>query len=94
MFQLADTRRRAGSSAMDNTPFARWKKALPSLPFSKSIDSDDRKASTGDEIILPSKKKKGINIYFFINFYFVLFLYFLIKCNFQVESLRKSLEWL
>ncbi|XP_028033498.1 uncharacterized protein LOC114245508 [Bombyx mandarina] len=59
MFQLADTRRRAGSSAMDNTPFARWKKALPSLPFSKSIDSDDRKASTGDEIILPSKKKKG-----------------------------------
>lgn len=45
MFQLADTRRRTGSSAIDNTPFSRWKKALPSLPMSKSIDSDDRKAT-------------------------------------------------
>lgn len=59
MFQLADTRGRAGSSAMDNTPFARWKKALPSMPFSKSIDSEDRK--TCDETIIPLKtvKKKG-----------------------------------
>lgn len=45
MFQLADTRRRGGSSSIDNTPFARWKKALPSLPLTKSIDSDDRKAA-------------------------------------------------
>ena len=61
MFQLADTRRRAGSSAMDNTPFARWKKALPSLPMSKSIDSDDRKTLT-EEMNEPIKmaKKKGI----------------------------------
>ena len=44
MFQLADTRRRTGSSSIDNTPFARWKKALPSLPLTKSIDSDDRKS--------------------------------------------------
>lgn len=60
MFQLADTRR-AGTSAMDNTPFARWKKALPSLPLSKSIDSDDRKTITGDETVEPLKtvKKKG-----------------------------------
>lgn len=60
MFQLADTRRRVGSTAMDNTPFARWKKALPSLPLSKSIDSDDRKATAGDETVEPLKiKKKG-----------------------------------
>ncbi|KOB70687.1 Transmembrane channel-like protein [Operophtera brumata] len=61
MFQLADTRRRAGSSAMDNTPFARWKKALPSLPLSKSIDSDDRKVTNGDETVEPQKtiKKRG-----------------------------------
>ncbi|KAJ8738016.1 hypothetical protein PYW08_000611 [Mythimna loreyi] len=60
MFQLADTRRRAGSTAMDNTPFARWKKALPSLPMSKSIDSDDRKTIT-EEMHEPIKmaKKKG-----------------------------------
>lgn len=59
MFQLADTRR-TGSSAMDNTPFARWKKALPSLPMSKSIDSDDRKTLT-EETNEPIKiaKKKG-----------------------------------
>lgn len=62
MFQLADTRRRAGSSALDNTPFARWKKALPSLPLSKSIDSDDRKTITAEEAIEPSKtaKKRGM----------------------------------
>lgn len=61
MFQLADTRRRAGSTAMDNTPFARWKKALPSLPMSKSIDSDDRKTLM-KEMNEPIKmaKKKGI----------------------------------
>ncbi|CAH0401812.1 unnamed protein product [Chilo suppressalis] len=61
MFQLADTRRRGGSSAMDNTPFARWKKALPSLPISKSIDSDERKTTTGDDNAEPSKstKRKG-----------------------------------
>ncbi|XP_059055114.1 transmembrane channel-like protein [Achroia grisella] len=61
MFQLADTRRRVGSSAMDNTPFSRWKKALPSLPLSKSIDSDDRKTITVDETSEPGKivKKKG-----------------------------------
>ncbi|CAG9781757.1 unnamed protein product [Diatraea saccharalis] len=61
MFQLADTRRRGGSSAMDNTPFARWKKALPSLPISKSIDSDERKTVTGEDSTEPSKatKKKG-----------------------------------
>ncbi|XP_045784064.1 transmembrane channel-like protein isoform X2 [Maniola jurtina] len=61
MFQLADTRRRGGSSSIDNTPFARWKKALPSLPISKSIDSDDRKA-TIDENKEPKtvKKKSGI----------------------------------
>lgn len=57
MFQLANTRRRAGSSAMDNTPFARWKKALPSLPLSKSIDSDDRK-NIGDVAVEPLKKAK------------------------------------
>lgn len=46
---------------MDNTPFARWKKALPSLPLSKSIDSDDRKTIAGDETVEPQKtvKKKG-----------------------------------
>lgn len=61
MFQLADTRRRVGSSALDNTPFARWKKALPSLPLSKSIDSDDRRTITGEETTEPLKaaKKKG-----------------------------------
>ncbi|XP_063838119.1 transmembrane channel-like protein [Ostrinia nubilalis] len=61
MFQLADTRRRVGSSAMDNTPFARWKKALPTLPISKSIDSDDRKTITADDNSEPSKaiKKRG-----------------------------------
>lgn len=61
MFQLADTRRRAGSSVLDNTPFAKWKKALPVLPLSKSIDSDDRKTSTGEEVTEPLKtvKKKG-----------------------------------
>ncbi|KAF9421726.1 hypothetical protein HW555_002407, partial [Spodoptera exigua] len=60
MFQLADTRRRGGSSSIDNTPFARWKKALPSLPMSKSIDSDDRKTLT-EEMNEPIKvaKKKG-----------------------------------
>ncbi|KAL0902128.1 hypothetical protein ABMA27_000072 [Loxostege sticticalis] len=61
MFQLADTRRRVGSSAMDNTPFARWKKALPTLPTSKSIDSDDRKTLTADDSTEPLKavKKRG-----------------------------------
>lgn len=60
MFQLADTRRRVGSSAMDNTPFARWKKALPTLPISKSIDSDDRKTITADTTEpLKTAKKKG-----------------------------------
>ncbi|KAG6444667.1 hypothetical protein O3G_MSEX003465 [Manduca sexta] len=61
MFQLADTRRRTGSSAMDNTPFARWKKALPSLPLSKSIDSEDRKMLMGDDAVPPPKsaKKRG-----------------------------------
>ncbi|XP_049885402.1 transmembrane channel-like protein [Pectinophora gossypiella] len=65
MFQLADTRRRAGSSALDNTPFARWKKALPALPLSKSIDSDDRKTVTGDEGNEPLKaiKKRGGGIF-------------------------------
>ncbi|XP_013179025.1 PREDICTED: transmembrane channel-like protein 3 [Papilio xuthus] len=59
MFQLADTRRRTGSSAVENTPFSRWKKALPALPLSKSIDSDDRK--TADESKEDSKniKRKG-----------------------------------
>ncbi|XP_046977613.1 transmembrane channel-like protein [Vanessa cardui] len=62
MFQLADTRRRAGSSSIDNTPFARWKRALPSLPLTKSIDSDDRKPMVNDtkEIIKTTKKKGGI----------------------------------
>lgn len=61
MFQLADTRRRGGSSAMDNTPFARWKKALPALPLSKSIDSDERRTVATDEGIETQKavKKKG-----------------------------------
>ncbi|XP_045541983.1 transmembrane channel-like protein [Papilio machaon] len=59
MFQLADTRRRTGSSAVENTPFTRWKKALPALPLSKSIDSDDRK--TSDETKEDSKNlKRGI----------------------------------
>lgn len=61
MFQLADTRRRAGSSAMENTPFARWKKALPSLPMSKSIDSDDRKTlteETNEPVKIPKKRGK------------------------------------
>ncbi|XP_050361227.1 transmembrane channel-like protein [Nymphalis io] len=62
MFQLADTRRRAGSSSIDNTPFARWKRALPSLPLTKSIDSDDRKSMVNDtkETIKAIKKKGGI----------------------------------
>ncbi|GBP97586.1 hypothetical protein EVAR_70341_1, partial [Eumeta japonica] len=46
VFQIADTRRRVGSAEMDTTPFARWKKALPSLTLSKSIDSDDRKPNS------------------------------------------------
>ncbi|CAK1588444.1 unnamed protein product [Parnassius mnemosyne] len=50
MFQLADTRRRGGPSDMDSTPFSRWKKALPSLPMSKSIDSEDRKTIAPDEM--------------------------------------------
>ncbi|KPJ09084.1 Transmembrane channel-like protein 3 [Papilio machaon] len=59
MFQLADTRRRTGSSAVENTPFTRWKKTLPALPLSKSIDSDDRK--TSDETKEDSKNlKRGI----------------------------------
>lgn len=62
MFQLADTRRRGGSSSIDNTPFARWKKALPSLPISKSIESDDRK-TTMDENNEPNiAKKKSMKI--------------------------------
>lgn len=68
MFQLADTRRRGGSSSIDNTPFSRWKKALPSLPVSKSIDSDDRK-TTSDITKEPAKKtmkKKGKNIFHLI----------------------------
>ncbi|XP_038216690.1 transmembrane channel-like protein 3 [Zerene cesonia] len=62
MFQLADTRRRTGSSSIDNTPFGRWKKALPSLPISKSIDSDDRKATMGEiNTKAPEKiKRRGI----------------------------------
>lgn len=59
MFQLADTRSKGGSAAIDNTPFSRWKKALPSLPF-KSIDSDDRKDVPGEnglEHIKPVKKR-------------------------------------
>ncbi|XP_045509876.1 transmembrane channel-like protein [Colias croceus] len=62
MFQLADTRRRTGSSSIDNTPFGRWKKALPSLPISKSIDSDDRKTTMGEmDIKAPEKiKRRGI----------------------------------
>lgn len=61
MFQLADTRRRGGSSAMDNTPFARWKRALPALPLSKSIDSDERKTAMVDESseTMKAGKKKG-----------------------------------
>lgn len=61
MFQLADTRRRGGSSAMDNTPFARWKKALPALPLSKSIDSDERRTAGADENseTMKSVKRKG-----------------------------------
>lgn len=60
MFQIADTRRKGGSCAMDNTPFARWKRALPALPLSKSIDSDDRKdipsEETGETRKLPRRK--------------------------------------
>ncbi|XP_023937963.2 transmembrane channel-like protein [Bicyclus anynana] len=59
MFQLADTRRRGGSSSIDNTPFARWKKALPSLPISKSIDSDDRKTTFDEGKESKTVKKKG-----------------------------------
>ncbi|XP_053624485.1 transmembrane channel-like protein isoform X2 [Plodia interpunctella] len=60
MFKLADTRVRAGSGAVDNTPFSRWKKALPSLPL-RSIDSDENKTITGDGTMEPQKviKKKG-----------------------------------
>ncbi|XP_073957195.1 transmembrane channel-like protein isoform X2 [Choristoneura fumiferana] len=59
MFQMVDTRRK-GQSAMDNTPFARWKKALPGLPMGKSIDSDDRKTATDDDKVRPKPlKKKG-----------------------------------
>lgn len=65
MFQLADTKRRTGLSSIDNTPFARWKKALPSFPMSKSIDSDDHKTVGSDEIkeYTKSKKKKGNYIF-------------------------------
>ncbi|CAG5003308.1 unnamed protein product [Parnassius apollo] len=61
MFQLADTRRRGGPSAIDSTPFSRWKKALPSLPMSKSIDSEDRKTVAADEMKENPKitKKQG-----------------------------------
>ncbi|CAH2247433.1 jg4991 [Pararge aegeria aegeria] len=59
MFQLADTRRRGGSSSIDNTPFARWKKALPTLPISKSIDSDDRKTAMDENRESKTVKKKG-----------------------------------
>ncbi|XP_034839613.1 transmembrane channel-like protein isoform X1 [Maniola hyperantus] len=59
MFQLADTRRRGGSSSIDNTPFARWKKALPSLPISKSIDSDDRKTTIDENKESKTVKKKS-----------------------------------
>lgn len=60
MFQLADTRRRVGSSAMDNTPFARWKKALPTLPLSKSIESDEKTpGEEAQEIKRASKLKRG-----------------------------------
>ncbi|XP_045458452.1 transmembrane channel-like protein [Melitaea cinxia] len=59
MFQLADTRRRAGSSSIENTPFTRWKKALPYLPLTKSIESDDRKTTINDTIENKTIKKKG-----------------------------------
>lgn len=72
MFQLADTRRRAGSSSMDNTPFTRWKKALPYLPLTKSVESDDRKTTINDTIENKTIKKKGN-----YNFYH----YFIIRQN-------------
>ncbi|XP_060809817.1 transmembrane channel-like protein [Amyelois transitella] len=57
MFKLADTRVRAGSAAIDSTPFSRWKKALPSLPL-RSIDSDENKTMTGDSATDPQKALK------------------------------------
>lgn len=65
MFQLADTRRKGGSAAMDNIPFARWRKALPNLPISKSVDSDDRKDTPGEEgnKIKKLPRKKGNYVY-------------------------------
>lgn len=62
MFRLADTRRRTGSSAIDNIPFSRWKKALPSLPMSKSIDSDDRKVADETKESFKETKRKGFFI--------------------------------
>ncbi|XP_045490237.1 transmembrane channel-like protein [Pieris rapae] len=62
MFQLAD-RRRGGSSSIDNTPFGRWKKALPSFPMNKSIDSEDRKAMSCEnntKEVLKTTKRQGI----------------------------------
>lgn len=63
MFQMVDNRRRAGSSSIDNTPFSRWKKALPSLPLGKSIDSDNKKPTNEEEGGEPKRivKKKGNN---------------------------------
>ncbi|KAJ2954092.1 hypothetical protein O0L34_g2308 [Tuta absoluta] len=58
MFKLADTRRAGSASALDNTPFARWKKALPAIPL-KSIDSDDRKTVTEEGEPVKATRKRG-----------------------------------
>lgn len=63
MFQLADTRRRTGSSNVENTPFSRWKKALPALPVSKSFDSDDRKVADENKEHSKNLKRKGNKLY-------------------------------
>ncbi|KAK4877203.1 hypothetical protein RN001_009709 [Aquatica leii] len=52
MFQIADRRRRTGSGGsggLENTPFAKWKKLIHSLPTAKSTDESLHKATTPSE---------------------------------------------
>jgi hypothetical protein len=53
MFQIADRRRRGGSSGsgeLDNTPFAKWKKLLTNLPNAKSFDDTPKEVDGPREV--------------------------------------------
>ncbi|CAH0546892.1 unnamed protein product [Brassicogethes aeneus] len=70
MFQMADRRRRGGSSGsneLSNTPFNKWKKLLGTMPSGKSFDETPKQESEDNQII-KEERNENKNKDFFAKF--------------------------